>query len=125
IITEKNNQFHYDICIFATGSSAFVLPIPGSQLNSVIGWRTIDDTERMIESAQTNKHSIVIGGGLLGLECARGLMDQGMEVTVIHRAEWLMEMQLDKKAGELRKADLEAQGMHFKMEARTEKILGE
>ncbi|MBO1221118.1 nitrite reductase large subunit NirB [Staphylococcus nepalensis] len=125
IITEKNKQFHYDICIFATGSSAFVLPIPGSQLNSVIGWRTIDDTERMIEIAQTNKHAIVIGGGLLGLECARGLMDQGMEVTVIHLAEWLMEMQLDKKAGELLKADLEAQGMHFKMEARTEKILGE
>src|SRR5699024_6442284 len=92
IITENNKQFHYDICIFATGSSAFVLPIPGSQLNSVIGWRTIDDTERMIEIAQTNKHAIVIGGGLLGLECARGLMDQGMEVTVIQLAEWLMEM---------------------------------
>jgi len=125
IITEKNKQFYYDVCIFATGSSAFVLPIPGSRLNSVIGWRTIDDTERMIEIAQTKKHAIVIGGGLLGLECARGLMDQGMKVTVIHLAEWLMEMQLDKKAGELLKADLEAQGMHFKMQARTEKILGE
>lgn len=51
----------------------------------------------MIEIAKTKKHAIVIGGGLLGLECARGLLDQGMEVTVIHLADWLMEMQLDKK----------------------------
>src|SRR5699024_207259 len=125
IITENNKQFHYDICLFATASTAFVLRIPRSQLNTVIGWRIIDDTQTTIEVAQTNKHAIVIGGGLLGLECARGLMDQGMEVTVIHIAEWLMEMQLDKKAGEFLKADLDAQGMHFKMEARTEKILGE
>ena len=45
------------------------------------------------------RKAVVIGGGLLGLECARGLMDQGMEVTVLHLAEWLMEMQLDRKAG--------------------------
>ncbi|MBZ8173563.1 nitrite reductase large subunit NirB [Staphylococcus cohnii] len=125
IVTEKGKHLNYDICIFATGSSAFVLPIPGAQFNSVIGWRTIEDTERMIEIAQTKKHAIVIGGGLLGLECARGLMDQGMDVTVIHLAKWLMEMQLDKKAGELLKADLEKQGMHFRMQARTEEILGE
>src|SRR5699024_4849312 len=117
IVTEKGKHLNYDICIFATGSSAFVLPIPGAQFNSVIGWRTIEDTERMIEIAQTKKHAIVIGGGLLGLECARGLMDQGMDVTVIHLAKWLMEMQLDKKAGELLKADLEKQGMHFRMQA--------
>lgn len=125
IVTEKGKHLTYDICIFATGSSAFVLPIPGAQFNSVIGWRTIEDTERMIEIAQTKKHAIVIGGGLLGLECARGLMDQGMDVTVIHLAKWLMEMQLDKKAGELLKADLEKQGMHFRMQASTEEILGE
>ena len=45
--------------------------------------------------------AIVIGGGLLGLECARGLLDQGMDVTVLHLAEWLMEMQLDRKAGDM------------------------
>ena len=75
---------NYDICIFATGSSAFVLPM-GSDLPSVIGWRTIEDTERMIEIAKTKKKAVVIGGGLLGLECARGLMDQ-MEVTVCRMA---------------------------------------
>ena len=58
----------------------------------------------MIEIAKTKRRAIVIGGGLLGLECARGLMDQGMDVTVLHLAEWLMEMQLDRKAGDMLKA---------------------
>ena len=98
VTTSKGIEVEYDICIFATGSKAFVLPIPGSNLPSVIGWRTIDDTNKMIEIAQTKKRAVVIGGGLLGLECARGLLDQGMEVTVLHLADWLMEMQLDRKA---------------------------
>ncbi|RIL34922.1 NAD(P)/FAD-dependent oxidoreductase [Staphylococcus equorum] len=125
VITADGLRCNYDICIFATGSSAFVLPIPGASLSSVIGWRTIEDTERMIEIAKTKQRAIVIGGGLLGLECARGLMDQGMEVTVVHLAEWLMEMQLDKKAADMLKADLEAQGMHFKLQASTQEILGQ
>ncbi|MCY1572572.1 nitrite reductase large subunit NirB [Staphylococcus pettenkoferi] len=125
ITTEQGIKVDYDTCIFATGSKAFVLPIPGSDLPNVIGWRTIEDTERMIEIAQHNKKAVVIGGGLLGLECARGLMDQGMEVTVVHLAEWLMEMQLGRKGGELLKADLEAQGMHFELQASTQEILGE
>ncbi len=87
--------------------------------------RTIDDTEQMMNIAKTKKKAIVIGGGLLGLECARGLLDQGMEVTVLHLAEWLMEMQLDRKAGNMLKADLEKQGMKLKMQANTTEILGE
>lgn len=124
VITESGQSFEYDQCIIATGSKAFVLPIPGSDLPSVIGWRTIDDTKRMMEIAQTKHKAIVIGGGLLGLECARGLLDQGMEVTVVHLAEWLMEMQLDRKAGQMLKNDLEQQGMRFELQANTQKILG-
>ena len=125
IVTTSNGiEVGYDICIFATGSSAFVLPIPGSDLPSVIGWRTIEDTERMIEIAKTKKRAVVIGGGLLGLECARGLMDQGMDVTVLHLAEWLMEMQLDRKAGGMLKADLERQGMHIELQANSKEIIG-
>ncbi|MEX2949384.1 nitrite reductase large subunit NirB [Staphylococcus warneri] len=125
VITESGQSFEYDQCIIATGSKAFVLPIPGSDLPSVIGWRTIDDTKRMMEIAQTKHKAIVIGGGLLGLECARGLLDQGMEVTVVHLAEWLMEMQLDRKAGQMLKNDLEQQGMRFELQANTQEILGD
>ncbi|KTW19948.1 nitrite reductase large subunit NirB [Staphylococcus warneri] len=124
VITESGLSFEYDQCIIATGSKAFVLPIPGSDLPSVIGWRTIDDTKRMMEIAQTKHKAIVIGGGLLGLECARGLLDQGMEVTVVHLAEWLMEMQLDRKVGQMLKNDLEQQGMRFELQANTQEILG-
>ncbi|MBY6178463.1 nitrite reductase large subunit NirB [Staphylococcus warneri] len=125
VITESGQSFEYDQCIIATGSKAFVLPILGSDLPSVIGWRTIDDTKRMMEIAQTKHKAIVIGGGLLGLECARGLLDQGMEVTVVHLAEWLMEMQLDRKAGQMLKNDLEQQGMRFELQANTQEILGD
>ena len=77
----------------------------------------------MIEIAQTKKRAVVIGGGLLGLECARGLLDQGMEVTVLHLADWLMEIQLDRKAGEMLKADLEKQGMKIELQQILKKSL--
>lgn len=124
IITQKGIELEYDICIFATGSKAFVLPIEGANLPSVIGWRTIQDTEQIIDIASKKKKAIVIGGGLLGLECARGLLDQGMDVTVLHLAEWLMEMQLDRKAGDMLRADLEKQGMKFELQANSKRIIG-
>lgn len=101
-----------------------MLPIDGVKLEGVIGWRTIKDTEYIIEQARHYKKAVVIGGGLLGLECARGLLDQGMDVTVVHLGEWLMEMQLDRKAGEMLKADLEKQGMKFKLQGNTQEIIG-
>lgn len=101
-----------------------MLPIDGVKLEGVIGWRTIKDTEYIIEQARHYKKAVVIGGGLLGLECARGLIDQGMDVTVVHLGEWLMEMQLDRKAGEMLKADLEKQGMKFKLQGNTQEIIG-
>ncbi|QLK86752.1 nitrite reductase large subunit NirB [Staphylococcus sp. 17KM0847] len=123
--TESGRVVAYDQMIIATGSDSFILPIDGSRLEGVVGFRTIDDTEKMLETAQTKKKAIVIGGGLLGLECARGLVDQGMDVTVVHLAEWLMEVQLDRKAGELLKADLEKQGIKFELQANTQEIIGE
>ncbi|WP_086349739.1 nitrite reductase large subunit NirB [Candidatus Enterococcus clewellii] len=120
----SGQEIAYDKCIIATGSRAFILPVEGSKLPGVVGFRTIDDTEAMLEAAKSYKKAVVIGGGLLGLEAAKGLVDQGMEVTVIHLEKWLMETQLDAKAGEMLKADLEKQGLKFLMEKRTEKILG-
>jgi nitrite reductase (NADH) large subunit len=65
----------------------------------VIGYRDIADTQAMIDTARTHKHAVVIGGGLLGLEAANGLMLRGMHVTVVHIGEWLLERQLDKTSG--------------------------
>lgn len=125
VITDKGKTIEYDELILATGSSAFILPIPGSDLEGVIGFRTIDDTEKMMETAKHYKKAIVIGGGLLGLEAARGLIDRGMEVHVVHLLPTLMEQQLDAAAANLLRKDLEAQGMKFLMEKQTAEIVGE
>ena len=69
----------------------------------------------MMEAAGKHK-KVVIGGGLLGLEAAKGLQLQGMDVTVVHLAKWLMETQLDERAGKLLQGDLEAQGLKFLLE---------
>lgn len=118
-------KISYDICILATGSRAFILPISGADLDGVVAFRTIEDTEKIMAAASTYRKAAVIGGGLLGLEAAKGLVDQGMDVTVVHLENWLMETQLNEKAGKLLKEDLEKQGLKFKMGAKTEKILGE
>ncbi|SDZ09000.1 nitrite reductase (NADH) large subunit [Evansella caseinilytica] len=125
VTTEKGSEIPYDILIIATGSSSFILPLPGSDLDGVIGFRTIEDTEKMIEIAERKKKAVVIGGGLLGLEAARGLIDRGMDVHVIHLLPTLMEQQLDAPAARMLKKDLEKQGMKFKMEKQTAEILGE
>ena len=124
IKTDKGSAISYDELIIATGSSAFILPVNGSELEGVIGFRTIQDTECMIETADRYKKAVVIGGGLLGLEAARGLMDRGMEVEVVHLMPSLMEQQLDAPAAKMLKKDLEAQGMKFLMEKQTTEIYG-
>jgi nitrite reductase (NADH) large subunit len=76
----------------------------------------------MIDASTQFKEAVVIGGGLLGLEAANGLMKRGMQVTVVHGAEWLMERQLDKVAGGLLQESLEERGMKFLMHAQTQEL---
>ena len=109
----------YDRLILATGSHPFMLPIAGHQLPGVLAYRDIADTQAMIDAATLYRHAVVIGGGLLGLEAANGLMKRGMQVTVVHVGPWLMERQLDKTAGDLLQRSLEARGMAFRMNAQT------
>ena len=118
-------QAKYDRLIIATGSSPFIIPVPGHDMSGVIAFRDINDVDTMLAAAkQADGKAIVIGGGLLGLEAANGLMKQGMDVTVVHLLDSLMERQLDKPASALLKASLEQRGMKFLMEAQTEAILG-
>ena len=113
----------YDRLIIATGSRPFILPVPGHDLEGVIGFRDIADVEAMVKAAREYRHAVVIGGGLLGLEAANGLMKNGMDVTVVHLMDTLMERQLDKTAGAMLRASLEERGMKFLMPAETTELV--
>ena len=109
----------YDRLLLATGSTPFMLPVPGNALPGVIGYRDIADTEAMIDAATKYREAVVIGGGLLGLEAANGLMKRGMAVTVVHLMPWLMERQLDEAASRLLQKSLEARGLRFRLGTQT------
>ncbi|MEO1946418.1 MAG: nitrite reductase large subunit NirB [Methylophilaceae bacterium] len=124
VTAEDGETAEYDRLLIATGSKPFMPPIPGNDLDGVIGYRDIKDTNDMIDAAKKYKHAVVIGGGLLGLEAANGLRIQGMDVTVIHRNKWLLEKQLDKTAGVMLQKSLEAKGLKFHLTTNTEAIVG-
>ncbi len=115
----------YDRLLIATGSSPFMPPLPGAGLAGVIAYRDIADTQAMIDAAATYRHAVVIGGGLLGLEAANGLQQRGMQVTVVHLNDSLMERQLDPVAAELLRESLRARGLDFRLGARTQALLGD
>lgn len=124
VVTAKNRIVPYDELIIATGSVPFMLPLPGAEKEGVTAFRDISDCEKMIEYSEKHKKAIVIGGGLLGLEAARGLLNLGMEVDVVHIADHLMERQLDPLAAEMLRKELEKQGMNFLLQASSVEITG-
>ena len=124
VTTDKGRIEPYDKLIIATGSNPFMLPLPGADKEGVTAFRNIKDCEQMIEYSKKYKKAAVIGGGLLGLEAARGLLNLGMKVDVIHIFDYLMERQLDRTAGKLLQKELEKQGMNFLLEKHTAEILG-
>src|SRR4030095_16104812 len=106
-IADDGTREAYDRLLLATGSNPFILPIPGVDLEGVLTYRDIHDTQRMIDAAATYRNAVVIGGGLLGLEAANGLRLRGMDVTVVHLMPWLMARQLDRSAPRLVQGALE------------------
>lgn len=125
VIATDGTIAHYDRLIIATGSNPFMLPVPGANKRGVLGFRDIKDVHQMLEASSQYQKAIVIGGGLLGLEAANGLLKQGMDVSVVHINDTLMERQLDKPAAKLLQQSLEARGMKFLLEASTAEILGD
>ncbi|WP_277374556.1 nitrite reductase large subunit NirB [Pseudomonas sp. AA-38] len=123
VIADDGSEAEYDRLLIATGSTPFILPIPGKDLDGVIGYRDIADTQTMMDTAKTHKHAVVIGGGLLGLEAANGLKLRGMDVTVVHLGDWLLERQLDRTAGELLQKSLEDRGLKFLLPKQTAELL--
>jgi nitrite reductase (NADH) large subunit len=114
----------YDRLLLATGSNPIVLPIPGKDLPGVVTFRDLQDVDAMLQASRTHKKAVVIGGGLLGLEAANGLLKQGMDVTVVHLLDTLMERQLDRAAATMLRESLEKRGLKFVMPAKTVAILG-
>lgn len=125
VTSDKGTVVQYDKLILATGSNPFMLPLPGANKEGVMAYRTIQDCEIMIQSARTYKKAVVIGGGLLGLEAARGFLHLGMEVDVVHIVDTIMERQLDRTASKLLQEALEAQGMNFLLGKQSEEIIGD
>ena len=122
---QSGRTVKYDRLLLATGSVPFILPVPGRDLDGVIAFRDLADVDAMLDAASRHRHAVVIGGGLLGLEAANGLMRRGMDVTVVHLADSLMERQLDAPASALLRAALEKRGLQFRLAAQTEALLGE
>ena len=125
VVAEDGTEEPYDRLLMCTGSNPFIPPMPGKDLEGVIAYRDIHDTNTMIAAAAKYQHAVVIGGGLLGLEAANGLMLRGMQVTVVHLMPWLMERQLDDVAGKLLQKSLEDRGLKFLIGAQTQALIGD
>ncbi|WP_422360321.1 nitrite reductase large subunit NirB [Reichenbachiella sp.] len=115
----------YDKLILATGSSAFVPPIKGSEMQGVFVYRTIEDLEAIIEYGKTSKKAAVLGGGLLGLEAAKAMLDLKQETHVIEFAPRLMPRQLDQGGSDALQSKMEELGVNIHMNRNTASILGE
>ena len=105
----------YDRLLIATGSLPLMLDIRGRDVEGVMGFRDIADVETMIQKSQIKQHAVVLGGGLLGLEAANGLVQRGMQVTVVNRAEHLLNRQLDAQAAGFLRRQLESKGIEFRL----------
>ena len=115
----------YDVLLIATGSNPVVIPVPGHTLPGVVAFRDIADVETMLAAARDGaQNAVVIGGGLLGLEAANGLMRNGMNTAVVHLMPTLMERQLDPASATMLKADLEDRGLTVLTGANTKAIHG-
>ena len=131
VVAANGIKAHYDVLLIATGSRAFIPPFegveiaPGKLKPGVFGFRSLDDCAGIVAQAAKSKKAAVIGGGLLGLEAARGLLNHGCEVHVVHLASHLMEMQLDAAGGAILKASMEAMGVHVHLQKSTSAVLGD
>ena len=124
VVQGANGPVPYDALVIATGLAPFIIPLPGHRLPGVVAYRDLEDTNAMIAASRPGARTVVIGGGLLGLEAAAGMAARGAEVTVIHLMGHLMERQLDPAAAYLLQRDLEGRGIRVHCKGATKAILG-
>ncbi|HYQ59184.1 MAG TPA: nitrite reductase large subunit NirB [Draconibacterium sp.] len=124
ISSEKGLNYSYDILVLATGSSAFVPPIDGIEKQGVFVYRTFDDIDKIKAYIPNAKKAAVIGGGLLGLEAAKAVLDDGLPTSVVEFAPRLMPRQLDLQGAEILKSKLEEFNLEVLLNKSTKKIIG-
>uniref|UniRef100_A0A2A3JYV3 Nitrite reductase large subunit n=1 Tax=Alloyangia mangrovi TaxID=1779329 RepID=A0A2A3JYV3_9RHOB len=124
LVTGEKGTLPYDKLVIATGSNPFIIPLPGHDLEGVIPYRDLEDTEAMM-ALGADKRAVVIGGGLLGLEAAAGMAARGTEVDVVHIMGHLMERQLDEAAGYLLRRSLTEKGIRVHCKANSKQILSD
>ncbi|MBN0987621.1 NAD(P)/FAD-dependent oxidoreductase [Amphritea pacifica] len=123
---QSGSLFSYDKLVLATGSEPVIPPAARNcDLDGILSFRNLDDIDRIMSKVSNTRHATVIGGGLLGLEAAWGLRQQGLEVTVIHRGGWLLNRQLDPAAGKMLQQSLEARGITFRLNAEISQFSGQ
>ena len=122
---EDKTIYKYDTLVLATGSAAFVPPIEGKEKDGVFVYRTIYDLSLIKEYVKGAKKGVVIGGGLLGLEAAKAIMDDGIESTIIERNPWLMGRQLDKQGASFLHKKLGEQGLNIITDTNIARVLGD
>ncbi|MCV0369399.1 FAD-dependent oxidoreductase [Filomicrobium sp.] len=125
VTTGQGSIWPYGKLIICTGSRAHVPPIPGADKNGVYTFRNFDDVEKLVARSFRARRAIVIGGGLLGLEAARGMADRGVDTVVVEHESYLMARQLDACAGELLARDVEAMGIGVRTGSTVSRIVGE
>lgn len=124
-VHSRNGETPYDRLVIATGSTPFIIPVAGKELQNVYSFRDIDDVNAMLAAAaKPGMNVVVLGGGLLGLEAAAALAARGMRVAVLHLMGHLMERQLDPAGALLLQRWLEARGVEVHCGAQTKAILG-
>ena len=111
VTTDSGKQFAYDKLILATGSYPFVPPVKGNDLEPCVVYRTIDDLGIIQAQAKGGKVGVVVGGGLLGLECANAVKNLGLETHVVEFAPGLMGVQLDGGGSAMLRRKIEALGV--------------
>ena len=121
---DDGSATHYDKLLLATGSQPLIPPIKGIDKENVLTFRNLNDTRALVARAGKGVRAVVIGGGLLGLEAARGLQLRGCDVTVVHLVETLMNMQLDGTGGLYLQRKMEQMGVRVFTERSTTKLLG-
>ena len=130
VSVDTGASFAYDELVLATGSTAFVPPVhgiagaSGRLLPGVHVFRTVEDCAAIAAEAGRATRAIVVGGGLLGLEAARGLLQHGLQVELVHAAAHLMEQQLDARGGAVLRAAVEALGVRVHLGGRATAVTG-